>query len=376
MGNANTLRTRTLCAVLLTVFAAAGAWASAVDDARQLNSEALEALRKMSGVATDPKAYAEVVRKLEKAQNLLEAAVKADARGAESLAQSVSAALFWARRFANMNVIRELNKMEGKEAGGKAPDAAAAESEFKKAGEFERAHQGDDYAIALRWFQYSDQFSGTDYSLRAHARAYEAQARFRAAEAAKTQKTEAQGEDAKLLAAGDTLLLNKDFEGALAKFEQARKTADTAAIERRIGHSWLEMGYKLRDEYAAQYLPLLKRYNEALSRGDKAGAAGLRIQAQALVDSLRPLEEKAVKDYDNAQAAFQRGLDLAKGKELDCEAHIGIIYFARGKNSHPRARTLLSEVIARYTPANDEERAVYEFSRTLLGKLGVVVGKP
>ena len=280
-----------IIAGLIVLCAAGAARASAVDEARTLSNEAQDALRKMSGVAADPKAYAEVVRKLEKAQALLEDAAKTDPRGADSLAQNVSSSLFWARRFANVNVIRELDKTAGKEPRAKAPEPNAAETEFKKAEDFEGAHRGDDYAIALRWFQYSDQYSGTEWSLRANARAYEAQARFRTAEAAKKAQTEPLAEDAKLLAAGNALFLAKDFEGALAKFELARKAADTVVVERRIGHAWLEMGYKLRDEYAAQYLPLLRRYNEAMSRGDQAGAASLRAQAQVLVTRLRPLED-------------------------------------------------------------------------------------
>lgn len=129
------------------------------------------------------------------------------------------------------------------------------------------------------------------------------------------------------------------------------------------------MGYKLRDEYAEQYLPLKQRYAEALARGDKTAADALRTEAQALVTRLRPLEDKALQNYDNAQAAFQRGLDLAKGRDLECEAHLGIICFARGRSSQPRAVMLLTEVLGKYTPANDEERTVYEFSRTLLGRL-------
>jgi hypothetical protein len=62
---------------------------------------------------------------------------------------------------------------------------------------------------------------------------------------------------------------------------------------------------------------MLQSYNAALGRGDQAAASALRNQAQALVARLRPLEDKAVKDYDNAQAAFQHGLDLGKGKERE-----------------------------------------------------------
>ncbi|MGD0092965.1 MAG: hypothetical protein ABSE73_23885 [Planctomycetota bacterium] len=354
-----------ILSLLAILLAASGAWASAVDDARKLNDEAQDALRKMSGAATDPKAYAEVVHKLEKAQALLEEAAKSDAKGAESLAQSVSAALFWARRFSTVDVAKE----HGKTPAAKAPDAGAGEAEFKKAEDFEKAHAGDDYAVSLRWFQYSDQFSGTNLSLRALARAYEAQGRYRAAEAAKKAAAEGQTEDGKLLLAGNELYQKKDFEAALAKFDQARKINDSVVVERRIGHTWLELGYKLRDEYTVQYLPLLQRYTEAKARGDQKAAAAARDEAQALVTRLRPIEDKALQDYDKAEAAFQRGLELAKGRDLECEAHLGIICFARGKNSQPRAALLLAAVLGKYTPASDEERTIYEFSRTLLAKL-------
>ncbi|MCY3018418.1 MAG: hypothetical protein NTW87_05230 [Planctomycetota bacterium] len=352
---------------LLPFFLAATcAWASAVDDARKLHDEAEDSLRKMSGVATDPKAYAEVVRKLEKAQALLEEAAKTDPKGAEGLEQTVSAALFWARRFATVGVVRELRKPDAR-----APDPRAAEAAFRKAEEFERTHPGDDYAVALRWFQYADLYSGTDWSLRAHARALLAQARCEAAKKSAAPQTE----DAKLIAEGSALLIKKDADAALAKFEQAKKAADTVLVERRIGHAYLDMGYKARDEYAAQYLPLRTRYDEAVSRGDTRAAGGLRSEALALVSRLKPLEEQAVKCYDCAQAAFQRGLDLAKGKDLDCEAHLGIICFARSKSAQPRARVLLEEVIGKYMPGNDEERAIHEYSRTLLTKLNAGVLK-
>ena len=370
------MRNLFLFPVFLSCFLAAPAWASPIDDATTLYEEAQAALKKMNGVAADPKAYAEVVRKLEKAQSLLEEAEKTDAAGVARMEQSVSSALFWARKFTNVYVMNELDKSKGAKlpepkapppkTAEKAPEANAAEAEFKKAEEYEKAHQGNDYAIALRWFQYSDQFSGTELSLRANARACDAQARYRAAEGAKLAATQTLSEDAKLITAGNEFFAQKDFEVALVKFEQAKKIANTVAVEQRIGQAWLQAGYKIRDEYAAQYLPLMNRFNDARRRNDRNAMAGLVNEERAL----DPLASKALKDYDNAQLAFQHGLDLAKGKNLICEAHIGIIHFARGASgSKTSARTVLSAVLNKYVPGNDEERTVFEFARSLLGKL-------
>jgi tetratricopeptide (TPR) repeat protein len=355
---------RRFCLLFLALVFAAQAPASEVDDARKLHEESQAILRKMSGAAADPKEYAEAVRKLEKAQALLEQAAKTDPRGAESLEQSVSSSLFWARRFANINVINELRKDD------KPIDPNSAEAAFRRAEEFESLHRGDDYAISLRWFQYADQYSGTDWSLRAHTRAREAQARYQAQQAAKQAATVEQTPEAKLITEGMQLFESKDFEKALAKFEEAKKIKDSPLVERRCGHSYLNIGYRSRDEYGAQYLPLLKQYNDATARGDKAGAARLRSEAQILVNKLAPLEEKALKNYSQAEAAFKKGLELANGKDLDCETHLGIIEFARGKKNHPRARMLLSAVLDKYKAGNDEERTIYEYAKSLVGKLG------
>ena len=369
---------RTLSTVIL-VAACIPLLASQVDEARQLKVEAQQILRSASGAAADPKVYADAVRKLQKAEALLEEAAKSDPKGIEPLQEEVSSALFWAKRFANVYVADELLKpgSAGKApepvkapepAPAKGPDLSAAESAFKKAEAFESAHSGDEHAIALRWFQVADQFTGTDWSLRALTRAQEAQARYRALEAAKRAPAASLSEDLKLIEAGNVLYLEKKYTEALAKFSAAGKIADTTLVQRRIAHTHLELGYQARDQYSVQYLPLMNKYNEAVRRGDQRAAARYKAEAGSLVSRLRPLEQEALKKYTEAREAFQHGLELAKGKDLDCEAGVAILYYER--KDRLRARQLLDEVLRKYKPANDEERTIFEYSRTLYKKIG------
>jgi tetratricopeptide (TPR) repeat protein len=355
---------------------AARAGAATPDDARQLHNEARDILRASSGAVSDPKVYAEAVRKLEKAQTLMEEAAKAGG-GNDQLEQEISAALFWARRFANTQVAKELEKGGGgqvatpkHEAPPKTPDPAAAEAAFRKADEFESAHKNDDFSAALRWFQFATEHSGTDWSVRGLQRAREAQARHQAL----TAKNDAQkSEEAKLLADGDALLNAKKFEEALAKYEEAKKLKDSAAASQRIGHAQAGIGHKCRDEYAAKYMPVLGQYNEAVKKGDRAAVAALTQKAQEVVGQLKPLEQKALKSYDLAQAAFQHGLDLSGNFNLVCEAQIAILCFDRGKSSRSDCAKRLASLLPKYHPANDEERIVFEFSKSLFKNLGGII---
>ena len=334
-----------------------------VDDARQLQNEAQDILRASSGSVADPKVYADAVRKLQKAQALLEQATKSGA-GDDALEQSVSASLFWARRFCNMDVLRELDK-GGTAQISKPVDPNAAETAFKKAEEFEQTHKDDDYAVALRWFKFSSDFSGTDWSLRAIARARAAQARHQALTAKKVSPSD-QTEFQKLISAGELLFQLKKYDEALVQFMAAKKVEDKLPASRGIGNTYIELGHLARDEYAAEYLPLARQYQQAVAKKDKAAAIRLSQEGKELVARLKPLEQKAVKYYEQAQAEFQHGLDLAKGKDLECEAQIALTYFERGHEYSGQAKARIGDVIAKYNPANDEERTIYEYIRSLL----------
>ncbi len=357
-----------LSLIIGAVLISSHAFGAAVDDARTLQSEATAILRASSGAVADPKVYAEAVRKLEKAQSLLDEAEKAKTPNIDSLQQEVSSALFWARKFSTVQVIDEL---AGKPS--KPPDTNGADAAFKRAEQFESQHSGDDYAIALRWFQFSSEYSGTELALRGLARAREAQSRYQAVEAAKKQAAEPQTAESKLLDEGNALFQQKKFDEALAKFNEAKKAADSTLVERRIGHTYVEQGHALRDQYAAQYLPVLKEYNDAKQKGDQRAMVALTQKARDVVTKLKPVEDAAFKAYANAELAFQKGLDLAKNKDLECEAYIAFNNYDRGKDKHQRAKLQLAELFGKYQPANDEERSTFEFAKNLFRQLGGVL---
>jgi hypothetical protein len=352
-------------AFVLSAVLSHAAFASDVDDAKQLQADANKILRASSGQVADPKVYAEAVEKLEKAQALLEKAADAHTPGIDALQQEVSASLFWARKFANTKVIDELQKNV------KPPDPDAAAAAFKQAEQFEAGHAGDDYAIALRWFQFSSEFAGSDYAIRGLARAREAQARVKAAEDAKIHAS--LPADQKLIDDGNQLFQQKNFDAALAKYLEAKKAADTTLVERRIGHTYVEKGHALRDQYAAEYLPVLKEYEAAKKRGDQAAVAAVTKKAQDIVTKLKPVEDGALKAYNDAELAFQKGLALANGKDLECDAYLAFLNYDRGKAHHQKARQQLMDLFGKYHASNDEERTTFEFAKTLFVHMGGVI---
>jgi hypothetical protein len=392
--------------------------ANPVEEAKKLKADAQQILRSASGAAADPKVYAQAVVKLERAESLLEEVAKKDPKGVESLQEEVTAALFWARRFANVNVIAALRSKESgsrlsrtnpstggeskktdapppepKEPAKPTPDEpkkpvapepkkplpprrparpatpakprAAQESEaevaYKKAMEFEKSHPDDQYAVALRWFQMADQFSGALWSMKALTRARTAQRLFRAA---KQNAELAKTDDGKLIVEGNKLLDQQKFVEALRKFRAARKIKETVLSERRIGYTYLKVGYQKRDQFKAKYLPLAEQYEQARRMRDRIRMAILARQRKALSF----LERDVIHCYTQAQKAFSRGLKLADNKDLECEAQIGIIHYWLKKR--PLARVYLRRIQDKYTPESDEERAVHEYSKTLLKLMG------
>lgn len=366
--------------------------AATMDEARQLKDEAAQILRGQSGQSADPKVYAQAVFKLQRAEAILDELLKSDPKNVEPILEEVTASLFWARRFANLNIIRELEKGDpGKAAGGsasppavsgpppkppeapepsKALDSNAAEKAYAKAEAFEKSQAGNDHAIALKWFQVADETQGTDWSLRALGRAKDAQARHQAKLDAEklAQAQTAIGDDEKLILEGNVLLDQAKLPEALEKYLAAQKLKDSVRVEQRLGHAYLKLGYQGRDTYRDKYMPMLQKIDQAKRSGNKAQIQQVYKENLALLQQLRPLENEILGHYTKAAAAFQKGLDLAGGTQLDCEAHYALLQFER--KNRIRAQQLLGIVMKKYTPQNDDERTVYEYARTLFSRLG------
>jgi hypothetical protein len=91
------------------------------------------------------------------------------------------------------------------------------------------------------------------------------------------------------------------------------------------------------------------------------------------VNALNPLADKALKLYDSAEVAFLKGLELAKGKDLECEGHIAFVMWDRGPKYRVSAKTKLGAFLDKYQASNDAERTVLDFAKTLYRMVGGTV---
>lgn len=415
MSYRNAVPSPVLTACLLTLCAAGAgrAHASALENAQALQKEANQLLRQASQGETDAKVYAQAVFKLEKAERLLDQAGGGDA--VEQAKSEVAAAIFWARKFANINVINELEK--GDTGGGDKPsapppasgspseppkqlepaqpvqpaqppepakppeppkqpepaqpaapadtkpvDEKSAETAYKSAEAFETSHRDDDHLVAMRWFQVAEGFPGSEWSLRALARAREAQARVKAKLDA--EKMASMSPDEKLIAEGDAFLNQKKYLEALRKYQDAQNMKGTTLAARRIGDTYLQVGFNLRDDFTPKYLALMKKFNEARSRGQSAVANGYAQQARNLNATLG---RDVLHNYNEAMKNYEKGLSVAGGSDLICELQIGILNYWM-KRPGP-AKSTITRALEKYQPKNDEERTVMESARTLLPRI-------
>lgn len=391
-----------LSIVLLALFAggAGRAHASAVEDAQALQKEANQLLRQASQGETDAKVYAQAVFKLQKAEQLLEKA--GGGAAVEQMQSEIAAAIFWARRFANINVIHELEK--GDTGGGTTPatppasgkpddqpkepepakppetpapppppepakpadtkpvDEKSAEAAYKSAEAFEGAHKDDDHLVAMRWFQVAEGFPGSEWSLRALAKAREAQARVKTKLDA--EKMASMSPDEKLIAEGDVFLNQKKYLEALRKYQDSQNLKNTTLAARRIGDTYLQVGFNLRDDFTPKYLELMRRFNEARSRGQSAVANGYAQQARNLNATLG---KDVLHNYNQAMKSYEKGLSIAAGSDVICELQIGILNYWM-KRPGP-AKSTITRALEKYQPQNDEERTVMESARTLLPRI-------
>ncbi|MCK6474856.1 MAG: hypothetical protein L6R28_24315 [Planctomycetes bacterium] len=404
----------TVCLLVLYAGGAGRAHASALEDAQALQKEANQLLRQASQGETDAKVYAQAVFKLQKAEQLLEQA--GGGAAVEQMQSEIAAAIFWARRFANINVIHELEK--GDTGGGTTPstkpdsgkpadqpkepapepakpaepakppetpapppppppppppepakpadtkpvDEKSAEAAYKSAEAFEGAHKDDDHLVAMRWFQVAEGFPGSEWSLRALAKAREAQARVKAKLDAEKMAT--MSPDEKLIAEGDVLLNQKKYLEALRKYQDSQNLKNTTLAARRIGDTYLQVGFNLRDDFTPKYLELMRRFNEARSRGQAAVANGYAQQARNLNATLG---KDVLHNYNQAMKSYEKGLSIAVGSDLICELQIGILNYWM-KRPGP-AKSTITRALEKYQPKNDEERTVMESARTLLPRI-------
>ena len=391
-----------LLTMVLTL--AAGARADGAGDAQKLKDEALEILKANANRQATPQQYADCIFKLEQAQRMLEKANDNDS----ALAQDVSSTLFWARKFSDVHVIAELEKLHGgapeppppakkpdppKPPPGEVSDAepAAVISEAKKAFEgaesYATSHSSDDYAVALRWFKMANEHSGTDYALKALELARAAQTRFAAKNApvaSKTPETVPDTPEGKLIADADALVAAGKYEESFAVYKESLAKKETIDAHRKLAHAYYSRGQQLKDkllpELASADEEVRKAFKSAMvthhtmggrtyqtaNRNDPTYVAALRKYTDLAKESY-----KAVEYYDKAQTDFKAVVRMAQdGKDLDADGHIALCLGVRGDmNYRILAKQHLLKFLANYKPITDLERSLYEFCKTELARL-------
>ncbi|HYG76761.1 MAG TPA: hypothetical protein VEK08_17290 [Planctomycetota bacterium] len=390
------------CTVLCLSFLSQALMADAVGDVTKLKDEALEILKANSnGNATNAQ-YATCIFKLEQAQGLLEKA----GDSSSALAQEVSSSLFWARRFSNVQVINELEKMrkgapiaamppkkaepakpvtKPKDDDDAEPPAILAEAKkaFESAQSFAQGRANDDYAVALRWFQVANEHPGTDYALKAMELARAAQARF----AAKTAKVPTQElpdtPEMKLVKEADALVAQGKFEESTAVYLSSIKLKESQIAWRKLGHAYFSRAQQLKDALLPQFEANEKAWREARRNAIKT-VRTLSGQRRKFDPNYPPLVEAnkkqielvkeanvAIAYYDKAHDAFKAVLRLAPTKkDLDAAAHQALCLTVKGdSNARSRGRQMIVSLLADYQPANDIERSIYEFCKTELARI-------
>lgn len=388
---------------LLCLFFAAGLWgADEVRDAAVLKSEAVAILEQASASSTDPKAYGAAMVKLEQAQKLLEK-VKAEDT---PLGQEVVAALFWARKFSNVQSMSEADRLRGSGGsvvsppppattvtagdGGEEDPAVAAQLALAKRGfsdgeRFAREQAANDYIVALKWFQVADEASGTDYGVKALALARAAQERYTAKMAREKATPEGKsiptGPEMDLILEGDRHLSEGKTDLAMGKYEESWKLKDNAVAHRKLGHVLFDQAQAMKDKLMPLFEVHQREYRDAVRAATRVTfKSGRRykeidrtnprlLAAQKEAAELTVKGREAVGYYDDAAREFSKVLDLLK-TDLDAAAHQALCYSVRGdSNNRAKARSLISAFLKDYRPANDIERTVYEFCRTELKRI-------
>ena len=405
----------------ICVLALLGLWANCalaagdLGEATTLKDEALKILQSGSALNTDPKLYAQAVVKLERAMAIVERAGREDS----PLAQEISSALFWARRFTTLSILDEVER--GRSAGSPPPSEAKvpdpppvkkagppetpakvegpiegdplgdrliteARKKFQSAQAFAREHKDDDYIVALRWFQVADQTAGTDYSIKALNLARKAQERHAARQKPQTPAVELPDTpEMRLVGEADALVAVGNYEGAFVIYKSSLEKKETVLAHRKLAHAYFDRAQQIKDELMPQFEAVQaeyrKAYNEASTTVYRASGGYYRrvnwsypplVAAKKKGDALMARAREALKYYDTAYTEFARVLELSpQNRDFDAAGHQGICYSVRGDNSSRIfARRILLAFLDNYKPADDIERTLYEFCRTEFARIG------
>jgi tetratricopeptide (TPR) repeat protein len=374
-------------------------------EAQKLKDDALAVLKANSNRQASAAEYASCIYKLEQAQAILEKSGDSDS----NLAQEVNTSLFWARKFSNVQVMNELDKLKGGTASMPVPAPkkvepakppppppdkelppepppiiAEAKKAFDQAEKFANSHASDDYAVALSWFKMANDYSGTDYALKALGLARAAQARF-AAKSAPEKPKDAPPETPEMqaLSEGDKLSAAGKFDDAINFFKGALTKNDTMAGHSKLAHAYFDRGQQMKDDLMPKMEQADKEYRDAYKNAIVTRRVGMFTQryldqknpafvaAKAKCEDLAKQSYKAIDYYEKAESEFKGVLRLAPDKkDFDAAGHVGLCLSVHGDiNFRLRAQTVINQFLSDYTPTTDLERSLYEFCKTELARI-------
>jgi hypothetical protein len=385
--------------LVLALLATVAAHADPTSDAQTLKDEALTILKANSNKQADPKEYANCIYKLEQAQDILEKAKQDDT----PLAQEVSSSLFWARKFSDVHVMKELDKIKGgkptasgvperkpeppkppaqktnPEEPAEEPDTLAqAKKAYQEAEQFAQKKSGDDYAIALRWFQMANQYSGTDFALKALEQARDAQARFAAKSQSGVKDDLPDTPENSLLREADGLAAASKYEEAFKIYQASLKTKETIAGRRKFAHAYFKRAQQIKDEFMPEYEAADKTRRDAWKEAwtVKRTLSGSRkifnprypplVEANNKLVELVKKAHVSIDYYRKAELEFKNVLKLADdSRDLDAAGHACLCLSVQADPMvRARAKQQLTQFLSDYKPLTDIERSLYEFCKT------------
>jgi tetratricopeptide (TPR) repeat protein len=391
-----------LAFVALSIAVCPCTWADPQSEAAALKDSSLNILKATANSDATPAEMAKCIYDLEKAAALLESVHDTDS----DLAKEVNTALYWSRKRSTLAIDAALDKLHGG-AGGfkpsalKKPDAKIAKTDpndpgdpsagmedarkaYQDAERFAKSHTNDDYVVSLHWFQMASQHPGTDYSLKALANARDAQARFSSNNPNAKKEVIPDTPEMKPVLEGDREVAEKRYTQAIGLYQASLKIKETAVAHRKLGQAYYADAQVVKqaviDKCTAVYPEWKAARDKAYIMRQTLGGGQRRVfnpNDPAYVEASRKYRaafaegDKAFELFDKAQIEFKAVLKLApNGKDLISAGTIGICLSQKPEPLlRAHARTYIAGFLKDYSPANDDERTVYEYCKTELERI-------
>jgi hypothetical protein len=362
-----------LGALVLLCAVAREASSSTYDEARRLRDEGRRVLDEARGGSADEvKLSKEAIAIFEKAAAILENCAAGTRESV--LLEDLNSLIFWTRRTTPLD-LAALRSTAGAPVPVPVPAAqkpagpAQAVAALARAEEYAAAHPDDPMTIAARFFEIADTYRSIhDVAFKAISRAQEFQGladrRKALSEAEAAYATLARDEQS--VVDGDRAFAKSEYDAAAASYLKAIAVASTPVRNRKLGHARFNRAQQYREEYSRAYLDLLKQYQDATRRNDKAAIAQTSAQSHAI----KSIASNAKKLYSQAEESFGRAWVASNKDDIDSEMHKALCFIVRTEKLYQqRAAETIERVLRFYYGKlkTDEERTLYALAQSYAG---------